>query len=358
MLLETVASPPCLHLSARHRWLALPRPRSRLARDGAALAPSRSQDGAGRGGSQARVALPATCGELVQGTLDGIPCLVSCPIGRYSMAEVRLRPGPGWDAPPDAPKAAAALRGGLAYLGRSGSGGRLRLVTDLPRGRGYASSTADVGATLFALGQAMGQPLTSEEVAQLAVGVEPSDSTLFPGLTLFDHRGGGFHECLGPAPSLSVVILDPGGEVDTLAFNRVDHRGTLRRLAPEHRRAFALLREGLEQRDWEALGEATTLSACAHQAILPDPLLEPALALARKVGALGVCRAHSGTLLGLLLDPVHADVPAIVDFVAHRLPDGVSVACHPLVDGGPRYNVGLGVVRSQRWHQAEAGGGV
>jgi hypothetical protein len=138
---------------------------------------------------------------------------------------------------------------------------------------------------------------------------------------------------------LAVVVLDPGGEVDTLAFNRLDQRGTLRRLAPEHRRAFALLREGLDQRDWEALGEAVTLSACAHQAILPDPLLE--MALAREVGALGVCRAHSGTLLGLLLDPVRADVPAVVDFVARRLPDGVNVAHYPLVDGGPRYNVNL-----------------
>ncbi len=337
MLLEAVASSSCLprplgcslgtpagqayagtvHLSARH--------------------PSCRQDGAGRGGGQARVTLPATCGELVQGTLDGVPCLVSCPIGRYSVAEVRLRPGPGWDVPPDAAKAAAALRDGLSYLDRPEWGGRLRLVTDLPRGRGYGSSTADIGATLFALGRAMGQPLASEEVAQLAVGVEPSDSTLFPGLTLFDHRGGSFHECLGPAPSLSVVVLDAGGEVDTLAFNRVAHRGTLRRLAPEHRQAFALLREGLEQRDWEALGEAVTLSARAHQAILPDPLLEPALALAGEVNALGVCRAHSGTLLGLLLDPVHADMPAIIDFVARRLPDGVSVACYPLMDGGPRY---------------------
>jgi L-threonine kinase len=304
------------------------------------------------GAGPTRAALPATCGELVQGTLDGIPCLVSCPIGRYSLAEVCLRPGPGWDVPPNAAKATAALRDGLAYLDRPELGGQLRLVTDLPRGRGYASSTADIGATLFALGQAMGHPLASDQAAQLAVGVEPSDSTLFPGLTLFDHRGGSFHESLGPAPSprpagasqggLSVVVLDPGGEVDTLAFNRLDHRGTWRRLAPEHRRAFALLREGLEQRDWQALGEAVTLSACTHQAILPDPLLELALALAQEVGALGVCRAHSGTLLGLLLNPVHADVPAIVDFVAHRRPDRVSVACYPLVDGGPRYNVSLG----------------
>ena len=64
------------------------------------------------------VALAGTCGELVQGTLDGVPCLVSCPIGRYSIAEVRLRQEPGWEVPPDAPKAAAALYAGLAYLGR------------------------------------------------------------------------------------------------------------------------------------------------------------------------------------------------------------------------------------------------
>jgi L-threonine kinase len=101
---------------------------------------------------QARVALPATCGELVQGTLDGVPCLVSCPIGRYSMAEVRLRPGPGWDVPPGAPKAATALRDGLRYLDQPELGGRLRLVTDLPRGRGYASSTTDIGYLLNILG--------------------------------------------------------------------------------------------------------------------------------------------------------------------------------------------------------------
>lgn len=60
----------------------------------------------------ARVALPATCGELVQGTLDGVPWLVSCPIGRYAVAEVAPRPHDTWELPPAAPKAAAALRAG------------------------------------------------------------------------------------------------------------------------------------------------------------------------------------------------------------------------------------------------------
>jgi L-threonine kinase len=233
------------------------------------------------------------------------------------------------------------LRAGLAYLGEVPWGGWLRLLDELPRGRGYGSSTADIGAALFALGQALGKKMAPEAVARLAVGVEPSDSSIFPDLTLFDHRGGSFHESLGPVPPLSVVVIDPGGEVDTLAFNRVDRCDALRRLAHQHREAFVLLRQGLEGREWEAVGEAATLSASLHQAILPSPLLEPVLALAEEVRALGVCRAHSGTLLGLLLDPRCVDVDSAASFVSRRLPRTVTVTSNALVNGGPRHPVGV-----------------
>jgi L-threonine kinase len=127
----------------------------------------------------------------------------------------------------------------------------------------------------------------------------------------------------------------------------MDHQEALRRLAPQHREAFDLLRQGLKERDWEAVGAAATLSARVHQAILPDPLLEPALALARDVAALGVCRAHSGTILGLLLDRCHADLAAVVSFVSRHLPGNVSVTPYALVDGGPR------PLKSSRqaWHE-------
>jgi L-threonine kinase len=292
-------------------------------------------------GSLATVSLPATCGELVQGTLDGIPCLVSCPINLYSMAQVSLTSAPGWEVPRHAPKTAAALHAGLAYLGGVRWGGRLRLLNQLPRGRGYGSSTADIGAALFALSQALGRKMSPEKVAGLAVGVEPSDSSIFPGLTLFDHRDGRFYESLGSAPPISVVVIDPGGEVDTLDFNSVDRCKALRRLAPQHYEAFSLLRQGLESREWQAVGEAATLSACLHQSILPSPLLDPVLALAREVKALGVCRAHSGTLLGLLLDPLCADVDSAADFVGRCVPDTVTVTSYTLVNGGPRHPAGV-----------------
>src|SRR5437870_7146152 len=95
-----------------------------------------------------RVALPGTCGELVQGSLDGEPCLISCPLGWYSIAAVRFQSCGVWTVPAQAPKTRAALHTGLAYLGRTASGGCVHLHTELPRGRGYGSSTADIGATL------------------------------------------------------------------------------------------------------------------------------------------------------------------------------------------------------------------
>jgi L-threonine kinase len=286
---------------------------------------------------QATVAMPGTCGELVQGTLEGVPCLVSCPIDHYGAARVSLKPETVWQVPPGAPKAGAALRACLAHCEAAGWGATLDLMTDLPRGRGYATSTADIGATCYAAGAALGVPVSPEVAARLAVAIEPTDSTLFDGLVLFAHRTAERREDLGAAPPLVVLVIDPGGEVDTVAYNSLDHRAALQRLAPGHHEAFGILRVGLHDNDWGAVGAAATLSARLHQGLLFNPLLEMALSLAQAVGALGVCRAHSGTLLGVLLDPAVADVEAGLAFVARRLPLGVGVRLRRLVAGGPRY---------------------
>lgn len=280
--------------------------------------------------------LPATCGELVQGTLDGVPCLVSCPIDLYNQAEVSLQAEPGRRAPAGKLKAAEALRAGLEYLGSEWPGAALRLRSPIPLSRGYASSTADIGAALFAVAQELEKPLDPWTAAQIAIQIEPTDSTFFSGLALLSHREVRFFELLGPAPGLHLLMLDPGGEVDTLRFNRQDHRDGLARLAPDHREAFELLQSGLERASLADIAQAATLSARAHQAILFNPLLEQVLPLLAGLGALGVCRAHSGTLVGILFDPRQADLVAIYNFLRARLPARIQINIQRLVDGGPR----------------------
>ncbi len=277
--------------------------------------------------------LPGTCGELFQGLLDDQPCLVSCPIDSFATARVAVAPSSQrWRSDQAIPKTLAALSLATSQLGFP-PGSEVVIDPCLPRGRGYGSSTADMGAALYALAHAAGQSLDPADAARLAVQIEPSDGTFFSGLTLFAHRAGERLADLGPAPPLAVIVLDPGGEVDTLAYNREITSDSLRRFSPHYQEAFAMLQAGLKENNWEWVGQAATLSAQTHQAILFNPLFDLALGICRKLNGLGVCRAHSGTILGLLFDTHRADLQAILHGVQSSIPEGVTVSLQMLMDG-------------------------
>lgn len=254
------------------------------------------------GSGTGEVVVPCTCGELVQGMVEGVPFLVSCPIDRYSRVRVALG-GDGISANPPPPKALEAAARTLALLGCKGVPFSLEVSCPLPPSKGFGTSTADVVGAIAAAAEAVGRALSPEETARLAVAVEPSDGTMFPGLALFDHRRGSRWEALGPAPPLLVAVLDFHGVVDTLEYNaRLDLAG-LHALESEHARALKLLRKGLQERRLELVGEAAAASARANQQLLPKPQLEAVVAFGHDCGALGVCAAHSGTALGVLFSP-------------------------------------------------------
>ena len=278
--------------------------------------------------------MPATAGELVQGMIEGVHVHVSAPIDWYVTAEFVLDEGP-LRAPPGRAKVLAALRA-LVVSRRLPATGEARLRSTVPPGKGLGSSTADVGAALFALAAAHGMTLTSEEAARIALTVEPTDGSLFPGIVAFDHREGRWLEMLGEPPPVAIVLLDPGGTVDTVAYNAVDRSAVLRRTESATREALAMARVAVRSGDVALLGAAATLSAQTHQRVLPNPLLGPAIAAAREVGGVGVCLAHSGTAVGILFDARRADPKAARVWLARRL------ACPArlvrLVSGGPRFS--------------------
>ncbi len=61
-----------------------------------------------------------------------------------------------------------------------------------------------------------------------------------------------------------------------------------------------------------------------------------ALDLSRALGGLGVCRAHSGTILGVLLDPRRTGPDEALRGGRRRLSEAVTVRLQGLVDGGAR----------------------
>ncbi|AEF93481.1 GHMP kinase [Desulfotomaculum nigrificans CO-1-SRB] len=284
--------------------------------------------------SSGTAAAPGTCGELVQGTIKGEPFLVTCPVDLWSEVTVEFNPGSKPGASLD--KSWQALKLTMNYLGRSAEGVAIRRKSILPEGKGMASSTADIAATCLATARACGQELPPETIAKIAAQVEPSDGQMFPGIMLCNHLTGEPKKYLGQAPPLDIVIADPGGSVDTVLFNcRQDLASKNFQKEPMVKQALELVTRGLLTGDWEMMGRGATISAQANQLMLPKPYLALWRQWAAEVGALGVVVAHSGTIMGMIMDPGGVDPREVADFIKRRKPEWM-VWSTSMINGGLR----------------------
>ena len=91
---------------------------------------------------KAIVRCPGSCGELVQGTAAGMNFLVTCPVTVYSQVSVELSTERKTDLQAG-DKTLQAVRRTLEYLGLPWQNVEVRIESDLPLGKGMASSSAD-----------------------------------------------------------------------------------------------------------------------------------------------------------------------------------------------------------------------
>lgn len=244
-----------------------------------------------------QVKVPGSCGELIQGTMNGVPFLVTCPIDLYSKVTVT----PGDLAPAGlGAKSQRALAMTLEYFQRKEYPHALRLESELPPGKGMASSSADIAAVCFAVAASLGKTIMPETVAAIAAAIEPTDGIFFAGIVRMNPLTGICQSRLGFSAPLRIAIFDTGGTVDTLQFRkRTDLAALNRANEPKLNEAWGLL----QRADASSLGQAATLSALANQTILPKAALPQIIAEAKCSGAIGVNVAHSGTVLGVLFAP-------------------------------------------------------
>jgi L-threonine kinase len=240
--------------------------------------------------------------------LDGCHFHITLPIDLWSEATVQL----GEEAlvlvadtagGKECTKALAAVNLAMSHLGLKQMGAALSLTSPLPRGKGMASSTADVAAAIAATAAATGRYVQPSDIARLALHIEPTDGLMFPGLALFDHRDGRLMESLGEPPPMAVLVLEFAGAVDSVAFNRVDRRPALEARQPQWREVVGMVRSGIASKDVALIGQAASLDSLTYEAVVPRPELPALLQLAKDTGAAGVNIAHSGTVAGLLFPP-------------------------------------------------------
>ena len=231
----------------------------------------RPGEGKRKGENVAVAQCPASCGELIQGWILGSEKLVSCPVDWYSTVEVET----GVPRKDERPLSRAMVDQLLAHWGYPPALSqqiRITLHSTIPVAKGMASSTADIAATAVATAHHLGHLLDEPTLARLCVALEPTDSTLFRQLTLFDHNTAATQIACPPPPALDLLVLE-----SPLTLRTTDY----------------------------------------HQ--LPR---EPGL-LANASRLYGLNVAHSGSVVGLLLDRRRHDV----EFLQWRLADS-DIAAH------------------------------
>ena len=121
-----------------------------------------------------------TCGELAQGFFRGEPILITCPIEKFSTAVVSDEFA-GVDGLGS--KSKKILDNVLKIFGAQNFKFGVRLTSELPRGKGMASSSADMAAVAQAVALSSGKKFSPEELGKLCAQIEPTDGIFFAGVT-------------------------------------------------------------------------------------------------------------------------------------------------------------------------------
>ena len=228
------------------------------------------------------VKMRGTCGELAQGFFHGEPILITCPIENFSTVTISDEfsgvEGLG-------EKSLTMLNKVLKIFGAEDFKFGVRLNSELPRGKGMASSSADLAAIAQAVAFSLGKKFSPAELGRLCTQIEPTDGIFYSGVVAMNPLTGQLIKKIRAQEKFLIAVFDYGGEVDTLALNR---RSDFEFPALDAEINFAL----------------TEKSALANQKILPKRGLEEFMNFAKKIGAVTVNVAHSGTVAGIFF---HAD---------------------------------------------------
>ena len=243
-----------------------------------------------------------TFGELLQGALQNNDehFLVTLPIQKFSTAV--FTPDETLDritvTPAHKSKSLMLVEKLLDHFGFT-IGGLLTIESELPEGKGLASSSADMVAAVRALEAAIGNDIPIALLLATLCTIEPTDGVMYHEFVTFFHRKVELGRRLGFPSRLKVVAIDEGGKVDTIEYNKHNHL-----FSDEERVEYAELLAGIElaiqANDLERLGQIATRSAILHQRRNPKRHLDRLIAISEEIGALGVVVAHSGPCLGLI----------------------------------------------------------
>jgi L-threonine kinase len=253
---------------------------------------------------------PASCGEIIQGWIMGSEKLVSCPVDWYSEVEITN----GSPLPGEGPLVRSMVNLVLKHWqlpGHLSQSLRIDCRSTIPVAKGMASSTADIAATAVATSRHFGFSLDETALARLCVTLEPTDSTVFRQLTLFDHNTADMHVACHGLPALDILLLESPLTLRTEDYHRLPREQILKASADELDLAWLEVQQACQRQSPSLLAEAATRSAVISQRLLPKPAFSELMSLVEMCSLYGLNVAHSGSVVGLFLDREKHDVEEV-----------------------------------------------
>ncbi|GIW48642.1 MAG: kinase [Caloramator sp.] len=171
------------------------------------------------------------------------------------------------------------------------------IESNIPKMKGFASSTADILAAYIALLKRYKRIFNIEELVKTAIKIEPTDSIIFDKATLFDYKEGKYIRTLGDYFKFYCICFEGIEGVDTLSFNK-----SAKVPLQEVDDLVELLDEAIKNKSAEKLAYVSTQSILRNQKRLPYLYLNDILDICKKVEGLGIVGAHSGNMISIIFD--------------------------------------------------------
>ncbi len=247
-----------------------------------------------------------TLGELYQGPLCGgtLPeiAIVSLPVDKYSWSYYLTSDGTSsYDdsALRERSKCKKAIRLFCARYGRALPPGRWEVFSELDTGKGMASSTADIVATLRCLFNLFAIDYDQRVVVEVLRQIERADTVFLDEFCLYLSGRNQIVRRLGNQVGFYTCFAIEEGSVDTesLGGYLLDHYG---RREEAYRECLSGLVAAFDHGNAAAIARYATRSADLAQEVTPKKSYDELVLNRSGFGADGLFVAHTGTIIGYL----------------------------------------------------------
>lgn len=281
---------------------------------------------------------PASCGEFVQGIIKDEEYLSSYAVNLYSKAIIEEKVNDINMGPKKSRKAIEKVFEEFNIPIKESKNISLRIESNIPTGKGMASSSADIGATIVATLTLLNKSMSSEEISRIAASIEPTDSIFINKNSIFNPINGEVVKYLGNIKNSRVVILEPNKKLSTTKIRSKSNYKDLKIKNKDIiKESFNLLEQGIKTNNLELVGKASTMSSLANENLHKKYGLKEIIKISNQYGAYGVNIAHSGTVVGVIIDRTMDDKRLIDMFKDNNLNSFYKkIYTLDIIDGGIR----------------------